>query len=149
MGPPGNSSGGNPGEFALFYQPDNAATASQGGAVLITQTAASSGGISLEEGAVHLPGNGVYRLLYLVNFPVASRVNTVLTLRLGDGSVLPGSSCHVDKENPGQPYTAAGQAIVETSGEGAVLTLNSFRSFNIAGAASGDTLVSLLVEKLR
>jgi len=113
-----------------------------GGAVPLTPVCQSAG-IQYEDCAVQLRLPGVYHLLYQVNFPVAARVSTVLSLQLG-GRVVPGSVCHVDKENPGQPYTAMGQAVVSLEGP-EVLTLHSSRGFTITGAASGDTLASLTI----
>ena len=89
---------------------------------------------------------GVYCIRYLVLFPVAARLSTVLSLHLGE-QCLPGSVCHVDKENPGQPFTAAGQVILNLE-EPAQLTLQSDKGFSIAAAAEGDTLASLMVIRL-
>ena len=147
QGPPGPSGGEASRSFGLFYQEGSLTVPAPGGALPLEQTAAASSQIYWLDGAVRLTASGVYRLQYLVNFPVAARVNTVLSLRLEDGGVLPASSCHVDKENGGQPFTAAGQAILKFAGEAAV-TLVSSRAFSISGAAAGDTLASLLVERI-
>ncbi len=147
QGPPGPSGGEASRSFGLFYQEGSLTVPAPGGALALEQTAAASSQIYWLDGAVRLTASGVYRLQYLVNFPVAARVNTVLSLRLEDGGVLPASSCHVDKENGGQPFTAAGQAILKFAGEAAV-TLVSSRAFSISGAAAGDTLASLLVERI-
>lgn len=114
-----------------------------GGGVVPLESVFQSEEVPCQRGTVQLPGPGVYHLLYQVNFPVAARVSTVLSLRSGD-QILPGSVCHVDKENPGQPFTAAGQTILRLEGP-ATVSLHSSRGFVITGAAEGDTLASLTV----
>ena len=147
QGPPGPSGGEASRSFGLFYQEGSLTVPAPGGALPLEQTAAASSQIYWLDGAVRLTASGVYRLQYLVNFPVAARVNTVLSLRLEDGGVLPASSCHVDKENPGQPFAAAGQAILKVTGPGTV-TLRSSQAFSITAASPADTLASLWAELL-
>lgn len=89
---------------------------------------------------------GVYCIRYLVLFPVAARLSTVLSLHLGE-QCLPGSVCHVDKENPGQPFTAAGQALVRLT-EGDEVHLHASRGFSIAGVSECDTLASITAFRL-
>ncbi len=146
MGPPGPGGGGaRVPQFAMLYQNDLLTVPFGGGAVPLTP-AAQSVGIQFQEGALRLLQPGVYCFRYLVLFPVAARLSTVLSLRL-NGEVLPGSVCHVDKENAGQPFTAAGQTVfsLEEPGE---LTLWAEKGFSIAAAAEGDTLASLAGEQL-
>lgn len=126
----------------MLYGDEELAVPSGGGSVPLAPVFQSEE-LPSENGAVRLPGPGVYHLLYQVNFPVAARVSTVLSLRMGE-ETLPGSVCHVDKENPGQPFTAMGQAILRLE-ESAVVSLHSSRGFVITGAATGDTLASLTV----
>ena len=128
--------------YALLYR-DEELAAPHGGGSLPLEPVLRSEEVGYEDGAVQLPGPGVYHLIYQVSFPVAARVSTVLSLRLG-GQTAPGSVCHVDKENPGQPFTAVGQAIVRLEKPEA-LTLHSSRGFVITAAAAGDTLASLSV----
>ena len=127
-------------QFASWAQSGQVTVPFGGGKVPLAPVIQSVG-IQEREGALHLHQPGVYCFRYLVSFPVAARVSTVLSLRL-DGEVVPGSVCHVDKENPGQPFTAAGQGIfrLEEPGE---LALWSEKGFSIAGAAEGDILASL------
>ena len=146
MGPPGPGGGqGQPAQFAMWAQNDLLSVPFGGGKVPLTPVIQSVG-VQDREGALHLHQPGVYCFRYLVSFPVAARVSTVLSLRL-DGALVPGSVCHVDKENAGQPFTAAGQGIfrLEAPGE---LVLWSEKGFSIAGAAEGDTLASLAGELL-
>ena len=141
MGPPGPGGGQwQAAQFAMWYQNDLLTVPFGGGMGPLTP-AIQSVGIQDREGALHLHQPGVYCFRYLVSFPVAARLSTVLSLRL-NGEVVPGSVCHVDKENPGQPFTAAGQGVfrLEEPGE---LVLWSEKGFSIAGAAEGDTLASL------
>jgi len=126
----------------MLHQEGELSVPHGGGAVPLTPLSQSDG-IRYEDCALQILLPGVYRLSYQVNFPVAARVSTVLSLCLG-GRTVPGSVCHVDKENPGQPYTAMGQAIVSLEGP-EVLTLRSSRGFVITGAAAGDTLATLTV----
>lgn len=128
--------------YAMLHGSEELAVPNGGGCVPLTVVLQSEE-IPCEESEVRLPGPGVYHLVYQVNFPVAARVRTVLSLRIGE-ETLPGSVCHVDKENPGQPFTAIGQAIVSID-EPATLTLHSSRGFVITAAAAGDTLASLAV----
>lgn len=146
MGPPGpgGGSGGSP-QFAMLYQAD-ALTVPFGGGTVPLAPGAQSLGIRCQDGAVDLLQPGIYCIRYLVLFPVAARLSTALFLQLGD-QLLPGSVCHVDKENPGQPFTAAGQAILNLESPGA-LTLQSTKGFSVAAAAEGDTLASLTVIRL-
>lgn len=159
-GPAGTGGAGTP-RYAIFQREEELAVPNGGGSVPLSSPrqgeacagedeAAEGGGVTLqsediscEDGAVRLPGPGVYHLMYHVNFPVAARVRTVLSLQM-DGMALPGSVCHVDKENPGQPFTAMGQAIVRV-GEPRTVTLHSSRGFVITAAAAGDTLAALTV----
>lgn len=129
----------------MLYQPDALSVPFGGGAVPLTP-AAQSLGLSLQDNVLQIRQPGVYYMQYLVHFPVAARLATSLSLRLGEKEV-PGSSCYVDKENPGQPFTASGQAIVNLE-ENAQLTLHSTKAFAISGAAPGDTLASLAVIRL-
>lgn len=146
MGPPGpgGGAGGSP-QFAMLYQAD-ALTVPFGGGTVPFTPAVQSLGVQYQDGMVRILQPGVYYIRYLVLFPVAARLSTVLSLRMGD-SCLPGSVCHVDKENPGQPFTAAGQAILNLE-EPAQLVLYSEKGFSIAAAAEGDTLASLAVTRL-
>lgn len=128
--------------YAMFSQEGELAVPNGGGCVSLSPILQSDD-IGCENHAIQLPGPGVYRLLYQINFPVAARAHTVLSLRLGE-QLIPGSVCHVDKENPGQPFTAMGQAIVIVNGS-QTLTLHSSRGFVITSAAAGDTLASLTV----
>lgn len=146
MGPPGpgGGSGGSP-QFAMLHQAD-ALTVPFGGGTVPLAPGVQSLGIRCQDGVVDLLQPGIYCIRYLVLFPVAARLSTVLSLRLGE-QLLPGSVCHVDKENPGQPFTAAGQAILNLESSGA-LTLQSTKGFSIAAAAEGDTLASLTVIRL-
>lgn len=143
MGPPGPGGGQQAApQFAMLYQEGELTVPFGGGTVPLTPVSQSVGA-QYEDGAVQIRLPGVYRLQYQVNFPVAARVSTVLSFRLGDQTV-PGTVCHVDKENPGQPYTAMGQAIVNLEGS-ETLTLHSSRGFTITGAAAEDTLASVTV----
>ncbi len=146
MGPPGPGGGtGSAPQFAMLYQTDALAVPFGGGPVPFVP-AVQSLGVQCQDGAVKLLQPGVYCIRYLVLFPVAARLSTVLSLHLGE-QCLPGSVCHVDKENPGQPFTAAGQVILNLE-EPAQLTLQSDKGFSIAAAAEGDTLASLMVIRL-
>ncbi len=129
----------------MLYQNDLLSVPYGGGALPLTP-AAQSVGLQYREGALQLLQPGTYCFRYLVLFPVAARLSTVLSLCL-NGEVLPGSVCHVDKENPGQPFTAAGQAVF-TLEEPGQLVLWAEKGFSIAGAAEGDTLASLAGERL-
>jgi len=124
----------------MLYQNDQLAVPYGGGAVPLAP-AAQSAGFRYQDGVLRILQPGVYSFRYLVLFPVAARLSTALSLRL-NGEVVPGSVCHVDKENPGQPFTAAGQAILNLEKPGE-LVLWSEKGFSIAGAAGGDTLASL------
>ena len=147
MGPPGPSSGQSNAQFGMFYQDAAITVPGAGGAVLLGKSTAASSGVYALGGVVHILQPGVYQMQYLVLFPVAARVNTVLSLRLGDGTILDGSICHVDKENAGQAFTAAGQTMLKVGGE-VTIVLHSLRGFSIAGASDTDTLASLSVVKL-
>lgn len=141
---PGGGSGAAP-QFAMLYQEDILSVPFGGGTVPFTP-AVQSLGLSLRDGVLHILQPGVYYIQYFVHFPVAARLTTALSLRLGERD-LPGSSCYVDKENPGQPFTAAGQAVVHLEEPGE-LTLYSARAFSLSGAVPGDTLASLAVMRL-
>ncbi len=144
MGPPGpgGSGGGGTPSFAMLHR-EGELSVPHGGGVVPLDPLSQSVGAQCREDGVQILSPGVYRLQYQVNFPVAARVSTVLCLRLGEAPV-PGTVCHVDKENPGQPFTAMGQSIVSLEAP-ASLTLHSSRGFNIAGASAGDTLATLTV----
>ena len=143
MGPPGPGGGGGATpNFAMLHRVGEISVPYGGGALPLDPVCQSVG-VQYQDGAAQILVPGVYRLQYQVNFPVAARIGTVLCLRLGETAV-PGTVCYVDKENPGQPYTAMGQAIVSLENP-AVLTLHSSRGFTMAGASEGDTLATLTV----
>ena len=147
QGPAGPAGGGGgTAAYGLFYQ-EGSLSAAAGGALSLEGTAAASPEVYWLDGALRLESPGVYRILYLVNFPVAARVDTLLGLYGPEGELLPGSSCPVDKENPGQPFAAAGQAILKVTGPGTV-TLRSSQAFSITAASPADTLASLWAELL-
>lgn len=142
MGPAGPGGGSGVSRYAMLHADGELAVPHGGGGAPLAP-ALHSEDMRCGDGAVELPGPGVYHLVYQVSFPVAARVSTVLSLCLG-GQTVPGSVCHVDKENPGQPFTAVGQAVVRLE-KAQALTLHSSRGFVITAAAAGDTLATLTV----
>ena len=144
MGPPGGSGGGIP-HYAMGYQ-QGMLTVPNGGGPVPLLPSVQSVGLLFEDSSLRASQAGMYLVQYMVSFPVAARVSTTLCLHAG-GESVPGSVCHVDKENPGQPFTAAGQVILNLE-EPAQLTLQSDKGFSIAAAAEGDTLASLMVIRL-
>lgn len=144
MGPPGGSGSGIP-HYAMGYQ-QGMLTVPNGGGPVPFLPSVQSVGLLFEDSSLRASQAGMYLVQYMVFFPVAARVSTTLCLHAG-GESVPGSVCHVDKENPGQPFTATGQALVRLA-EGDEVHLHASRGFSIAGVSECDTLASITAFRL-